>query len=289
MRLVHLSDIHVWDITWKLRHWRGKRIVGLLDLLRGRAGKFRLEHLPGVVEQVQKVGFDHLLITGDLTTTALPDEFRRAREALAPLLIDPARVSVVPGNHDRYTRDSVRDRTFERSLGDLMPSTSFPWLRWLGPDTAILGLDPTRSHLSARGWMPPDQLDRARSLVAEARPKRLIVACHYPVAAAPGFERELARKRLSNPSALREWLRTLGPHLFCCGHVHAAWAYRHPDLPTQIGLNAGAPLLASTSPRRRPGFLAIDLEGPSVRVTHHARSLEGDWSSRVLIDEPSFF
>jgi hypothetical protein len=135
--------------------------------------------------------------------------------------------------------------------------------------------------------MPPEQVEKARALVAEARPSRLIVACHYPVVAAPGFERELSRKRLSNPATLRAWLDTLGPHVYCCGHVHAAWACRHPDLPRQLGLNAGAPLLASRSPRRRPGFLAIDIDGPDVRVTHHFREEEG-WSSRLLASENGF-
>ena len=42
-------------------------------------GKFRSKRLGDVVERIQSLEPDHLLITGDLTTTALPTEFQAAR------------------------------------------------------------------------------------------------------------------------------------------------------------------------------------------------------------------
>ena len=45
----------------------------------GRAGRFRLAGVPDLVERVRELEPDHILITGDLTTTALPAEFRAAR------------------------------------------------------------------------------------------------------------------------------------------------------------------------------------------------------------------
>ena len=46
--------------------------------------------VPTLVERVDSLEPDHILITGDLTTTALPAEFRAARAALADWLDDPA-------------------------------------------------------------------------------------------------------------------------------------------------------------------------------------------------------
>src|SRR4051794_8062060 len=131
-----------------------KRMVGMMELLSGRARKFRLERLREVVEQVTGVAPDHVLITGDLSTTALAREFRDARAALAPLWVDPARVTAIPGNHDRYTTGSVRYRQFEEWFGMFSPPGPYPWLRALDGETAILGLDATRSHISARGMLP---------------------------------------------------------------------------------------------------------------------------------------
>jgi len=50
----------------------------------------------------------------------------------------------------------------------------------------------------------------------DTRPKVLIVACHYPVAAPVRYRRQLARKRLDNDQAVRSWLAGIGPHLYCC-------------------------------------------------------------------------
>jgi 3',5'-cyclic AMP phosphodiesterase CpdA len=290
VRIIHLSDIHVWRLSYNPLRLFNKRAVGMFELLTGRAGKFRLERLEAVVDRVLGLEPDHVLITGDLTTTALPDEFRDARAALAALLIDSDRVTVVPGNHDRYTTGSVRYRQFEEWFGVFSPQGPYPWLRALGDETAILGLDPTRSHISARGYLPPEQLSRARDLVADpaTRPRRLIVACHYPIAAPPAYARELAPKRMKNAAEVADWLATVGPHLFCCGHVHAAWAFRPAAAPDQLCLNAGAPLLRDPTGRRPPGFLEIVLKARDVTAIHHAWD-GSEWSTRPLHQDPSFF
>src|SRR4051812_20564830 len=262
----------------------------MVSLLAGRAGRFRLGRLHEVVARVLGLAPDHVVITGDLTTTALPDEFREARAALADLLIDSSRVTVIPGNHDRYTTGSVRYRQFEEWFGVFAPPGPYPWLRPIGDATAILGLDATRSHLSARGYLPPEQLGRARELLADSadRPRRLIVACHYPLAAPGPYAAELAPKRMKNAPDVAAWLATVGAHLYCCGHVHAAWAFFPESAPQQLCLNAGAPLLRDPTGLRPPGFLEINLDGDDVTVVHHAWN-GAEWSPRPLSREASFF
>jgi 3',5'-cyclic AMP phosphodiesterase CpdA len=290
MRIVHLSDIHVWRYTWDPRRLVGSRALGMVELLRGRARRFVLERLDEVVGRAKSLQPDHVLITGDLTTTALPAEFADAKRALGPLLDPPGRVTVVPGNHDRFTGRSWFSRRFEAEFGAFMPRTTFPWLRWLDGETAILGLDPTRMSLSPRGFLPASQLDEARALVSdpETRPRRLVVACHYPLVAPPPYEAELAFKRLKNDLQVRAWISTLGPHLYCCGHVHAAWAFTPPDLPDQLCLNAGAPLMSDPTGFRHPGFLEVLLDGPSVTVNHHAWTGH-EWLVVPMVQNPGFF
>lgn len=288
--MIQLSDVHIWRYSYNPLHLINKRLVGIASLIAGRAANFRLERLDGVVDRILSLNADHLLITGDLTTTALPAEFRNARKSLSRLLGDPARVSIIPGNHDRYTSGSVRSRTFEAHFGEFAPSQQFPWLRYLTPDTAIVGLDPTRSHLSARGLLPAEQLAAARQLVLDCPtpPRRLIIACHYPVLAPPTYQQELQPKRMKNAEEVLNWLAELGPHLYCCGHVHAAWAFVPTRLPDQICLNSGAPLLRDPTGLRPPGFLEIELHQTSVSVLHHAW-LGHDWEVRPLFQNPDFF
>jgi DNA repair exonuclease SbcCD nuclease subunit len=290
LRIVHLSDIHIWRYALNPVHLFSKRALGLVELLAGRARRFRLERISSVVERVKGLEPDHVLITGDLTTTALPSEFRAARFALADLLTDPGAVTILPGNHDRYSKGSVRNHLFEETFGAFAPAGPYPWLQRLDFETAILGLDPTRSHMTARGYLPPDQLERAKALLADpaTRPPRLIVACHYPAEAPQPYRFELQMKRLVNAEALCEWLVGIGPHLYCCGHVHAAWAFTPLRVPEQLCLNAGAPLLRDPTGFRPPGFLEINLDGVIVNVSHHAW-VRGEWLVFPLVENLPFF
>jgi len=290
VRIVHLSDVHIWRYEFNPMRLFSKRALGIAELLRGRARRFRLERIDAVVQRAVELEPDHVLITGDLTTTALPTEFRAARLALAPLLADASRATVIPGNHDRYTGNSVRTKQFESYFGEFAPGGGYPWLRPLDAETAILGLDPTRSHINARGYLPPSQLAAARALVLDpqTRPRRLIVACHYPLAAPPPYVAELAQKRLKNAEEAREWLSGIGPHLFCCGHVHAAWAFRPTTLPEQLCLNSGAPLLRDPTGLHPPGFLEITLVDDNVSVIHHAWT-GSEWSIFPLVQTVRFF
>lgn len=290
MRIVHLSDLHVWRYTWDPRRLASHRFFGMIELLRGRAGRFHLDRIEPVIARVRALEPEHVLITGDLTTTALPAEFEAARVALAPLLEDPHRVTVVPGNHDRSTSRSLRSRRFEEMFGAYMPKRIFPWLRPLDPGTAILGLDATRSHVMPTGLLPAEQLAEARSLIADplVRPHRLIVACHYPLVAPPLYQDELARKRMLNGREVIDWLSGIGPHLYCCGHVHAAWAYRSPEWPEHFSINPGAPLMHDPTGFRLPGFLELLLKDEGVTVTHHAWDGH-EWVETPLAQDPTFF
>lgn len=290
MRIIHLSDVHVWRYSFNPLRLVNKRAIGMLELVTRRAKNFRLERLSDVVERILGLKADHLLISGDLTTTALPGEFQDARAALAELLIDSDRVTVLPGNHDRYTHGSVRHRSFEEWFGAFAPPMPYPWLRYLDDETAILGLDATRSHISATGRLPDAQLAEAKALIADAstRPRRLIVGCHYPLAAPPVYTKELAAKRMKNASDVASWLAGIGPHLFCCGHVHAAWAFVPPSLPDEICLNAGAPLLRDPTGIRPPGFVEITLHDRGVSAIHHAW-VGTTWETRPLFQNPEFF
>ncbi len=80
MRIVHVSDIHFWQYAFNPVRLMSKRMLGMAALVAGRARRFHLGGVARLVDQVRRLEPDHILITGDLTTTALPDEFRAARE-----------------------------------------------------------------------------------------------------------------------------------------------------------------------------------------------------------------
>jgi 3',5'-cyclic AMP phosphodiesterase CpdA len=289
LRIVHLSDIHIWRYSLNPLRLLSKRMVGMASLILARARHFRLERMPDVIERVRGLHADHILITGDVTTTALPAEFHAARVALAAWLHDPARVTIIPGNHDRYTFGAHLSGRFERYLGAFSAPGPYPWLRMLDTETAILGLDPTRAGITARGKLPRAQLKRARDLVSEASNLAgLLIACHYPVAVPSRHERGSRHKRLVNAREVGDWLRTIGPHVYCCGHVHATWGFQPDWIPNELCLNPGAPLLRDRTGQGPPGFFEILLERGDVTVEHHFWT-GTDWGSRLLHRAPGFF
>ena len=145
MRFLHCSDVHITDDYFRRRLLRlgWRRWVAMAELqLGGRARRFAHaeETLRQIARDAESLGVEHLVLSGDLTAYAMPDEFIRARAALAPWAEDRARASVIPGNHDRYTPGALKSRRFERSFGQLLPSDipelavedGFPFVRLLG-------------------------------------------------------------------------------------------------------------------------------------------------------------
>ncbi len=164
---------------------------------------------------------DHLAVTGDLTHIGLPAECEAALRWLHEL--GPGdRVSLVPGNHDRYVAAE-----FERTVGlwrDYFRgdngSIGFPFLRRRGP-IALIGIDtavPTAPFL-ASGRVGDAQRRRLAQSLADARAAKLfrVVLIHH----SPLADGHTRRKRLSDAAALTDTLLEYGAELVIHGHGHA--------------------------------------------------------------------
>ena len=104
-----------------------------------------------MVARVAALEPDHVLITGRPDDDGLAGRVRGGAPRLADLLADPAGSRWCPATTTatRPARSAIAQ--FEEWLRRLRSAGSYPWLRRLDAETAILGLDPTRSHISARG------------------------------------------------------------------------------------------------------------------------------------------
>ena len=223
------------------------------------------------------------LLSGDLTTTALPVEFRRVRAMLAPLFENHA-VFVVPGNHDRYTFASARGRVFEKHL---MPLTAEYWPNYhqVSDSLHLISLDPNRPNLvTDRGLIPPQQMEALRRrLEGVPSTDRVIVLCHYGLGVPPGHRPEAKRHALINAAELREALAGPREVLFLHGHQHEPWCWRHADSTNVVSLNAGAPVRVSRRWPRGQGFWEIDTADDAWVMTHHAMDSSGVWRADRLV------
>lgn len=124
IRLVVLSDLHLWRLPRHPREMLGKRIFGLANLAASRWRKHRKPELQSVIQQALALNPNHAIIAGDITFTGLREEFDDAATVLKPLLDLPGGATVIPGNHDRYSREVVQQALFENTSASISAEPS---------------------------------------------------------------------------------------------------------------------------------------------------------------------
>src|ERR1700761_3669138 len=187
--LAHLSDPHLPPLpAVRLGDLLNKRAFGYLNWTRNRHKYQRRDVLDALVADIHAHAPDHVAITGDFVNLALEAEFAPARawlESVGP----PDRVSIVPGNHDAYLRETAPRfaETFASYLaGDdvVNVGSPFPLLRRRGP-LALIGVSsavPT-PPLMATGWLGRAQLDALQMLLAKLSIEQSfrVLLIHHPL------------------------------------------------------------------------------------------------------------
>ena len=251
MKIVHLSDVHIWRYTWNVRRLMGVRAYWMAELPWGAGSPISPRTAGSCAGPRARPGTrpfpDHGRSHDDRPALGIS----RSPAAAGALLDDPLRVTMVPGNHDRTTRRSFRTRRFEGTFGEFMPPRSSPGFAGSTTRPRSWGWIPSGPILPRRGRLPEVQLGTLRSLTAdpEGRPTRLIIACHYPVAAPAPYQEELAFKRMDNDQAV-----TSGSP----GSVPISTA---ADMSTRPGRSS--PFLAEPALPRTPGRAHERPDGPS--------------------------
>jgi 3',5'-cyclic AMP phosphodiesterase CpdA len=254
VEIAHLSDLHVlWAPGRRGAAWYrflNKRMVGGLNLALKRSHPVEL--LEAAVADLRAHPPDHLVVTGDVSNLSLEAEFVRARDLLAQAGLPPERISVIPGNHDAYTKGSFRTRRFERVFAEWLggPDATWPRVQRNG-EVLIVSLSsavPT-PFLTAYGRLDPAQLDRARALLqADAAFKLALV--HHPPVQGDGQADRVWRRNLDGRRLL-DVCRETGTALVLCGHTHRPFDWREPGgpwvfcagsttRPVKAGLGSGA-------------------------------------------------
>ena len=217
--LAHLSDVHLPPLPRPaIGELLGKRMLGYLNWTRNRHRIHQSDVLDALVADLQAQRPDHIAVTGDLVNLALSAEFAPARQWIEGIGT-PQLVSLVPGNHDAYTRDAVP--RFENTFGDYMRSDTgaagFPYLQRRGP-LALIGLStavPTAPFMATGtlGQQQIEALDRMLGELASAELFRVLLI-HHPLRS------KHDHKRLTDSDALQAVLKRHDVELILHGHDH---------------------------------------------------------------------
>lgn len=294
LTIAHLSDVHLSPVS-PVRPGAlvGKRALGYLSWRLRRRAAHRREIVDALVQDLETMAPDQIVLTGDLTTLGLPEEFAAVRRWLDELG-SPANITVVPGNHDRYAAEPW-DRTlalwapYMLSDGDApQPAEPFPSIRSRGP-LAMVGLSsalPTPPFLAV-GRLGARQLSRLGARLREAAQggSFRVLLVHHPVA--PGAVSW--RKRLTDAAALRAILAASGVELVLHGHAHRSMV---GHVPTPAGpapvIGAGSASLVPGSPRGGAQYNVLRLlpRDDGWEVALSVRAYAADVRRFVLQGEP---
>jgi len=297
MRIAHLSDLHVLALDGVARsRFLNKRFTGWVNLRLKREHKHRPAHVRATFQAIARAKVDHVVITGDLTNLALEQEFEAVRAMIHhELAVAPKDVTIVPGNHDLYTRGAMRTRRFatyfapflESDLPELAAEIDvghFPVVKLRGP-LAIIGLSSAvpRPPLVAAGELGAPQLAALDRILAhdEVKKRMPVFAIHHPIHN-PTSPMKTWVEGLRDAPALVRSLSHLPRGLVLHGHLHARM---QRGLATRVGnviaVGATSASLHHDDEHRMAGFnvYAFDGDGNLSHVT--AEVLAADASFRT--------
>jgi 3',5'-cyclic AMP phosphodiesterase CpdA len=233
--VAHISDLHLpFEPKLAPAQRLSKRQLSAWAWRRRRS-IHREEILSSLTADLRASALDHIVVTGDLTNFALPEEFAQAASWLEALT-SADRISVVPGNHDALVAVAQAEglgrwRAWTTRAGD------WPFVH-RHEELSLIGLNSARptAPLLARGRIGAPQLARLEAVLnAEAHAGRIrVVLVHHPVArGAVGW-----RRALSDRAELQAVIERAGAELVLHGHAHNARFDALPGPQTMRGMIA---------------------------------------------------
>jgi 3',5'-cyclic AMP phosphodiesterase CpdA len=266
-RVAHLTDLHATPARAALAGLFGKRFFGWLSWQLRRRHAHQERVLEALLADLHAQAPDQIVVTGDLTNLAGEEEFPAARawlERLGP----PARVSIVPGNHDAYVPVPAErglalwsEYVDSDAAGLVAPAQGeFPTLRLRGR-LAVVGLSsavPTRLF-QAGGRVGAAQLERLEPLLVRLGRDgffRMVLIHHPPE---PGVVSP--RRALHDATAVRDVLARAGAELVLHGHTHRmrVGALPGPDGPIPV-VGARSASDVGLRPERRAQYHLYEIE-----------------------------
>ncbi|MDP9120901.1 MAG: metallophosphoesterase [Acidobacteriota bacterium] len=213
---------------------------------------FGRPHLPrvsrGVLEFVERRQPDLVVISGDLTQRAKPEEFRQARAWVDRI---PVPTLVVPGNHD-VPMYRVWERAFDPfgAYRKFFSSELEPVYR--DPELLVVGVNTAFNWTIKDGRIPLRRLLEVRKILTSV-PESVckIVVAHHHLIPPPNFG---SQRVLANAWEAIDLFSSAGVGLILSGHLHQAYIGSSEEFypkgrPPVVILHAGT----TTSSRGRGG------------------------------------
>jgi 3',5'-cyclic AMP phosphodiesterase CpdA len=221
--IAHLTDVHLIEPDARRSGGFGAAARrGFLNLGRPIDEGARRISFAAALAHATALGFDHLVVTGDLTEEGTIEQFEAVAAVLDAAGLDAARVTLVPGNHDVYASADA--------WGDALAGPLRPYARTSAPGAVVeLGdavIAPVSTARAQRWWRSAGEVSsperRSIGLAVQTASRRgvaAVIAQHHPPtrvhrAAWHWFD------GLLDHAAMRPVLRAVESTYVLHGHLH---------------------------------------------------------------------
>ncbi len=203
--------------------------------------------LERAIDEVNELGPDIVVCSGDLTAFGFRQEYQSARVYLDQITCDV--MVVVPGNHDSRNVGYIH---FEELFGDRNSVLHHDGVTIVAVDSTEPDLDHGQIGRGRYSW-----IEEQFSTPADLR----IFVMHHHLLPVPGTGRE--RNIVYDAGDAIECLQRCGVDLVLSGHKHVPYAWRLEDL---FIVNAGTVSTMRLRGHTRPCYNVIEIEDAHVDV-----------------------
>lgn len=247
-------------------------VSGYLNYLFRRKNRYPLQLRQALVQKIQKIDYNLLIISGDLTNVSHEYEFQSAREILDPILDE--RTFLVPGNHDRYIESAINpvslfEKYFGEFIGDKIGDRDYLYSKKIG-DIRIIGWDSNfvSGIGNASGMVKKEIISQTLHYLKSNQIKKYMIVCHHPLWNPPGLEESSYHKMLNRDEVIHS-MKEFPPICYFHGHKHSNY-FRKPDSEIPFGIVNSASSTMLPDKQRKNGFHTLEISDENLVVNRYA-------------------
>ncbi len=242
-----------------------RTLAHLSDLHFGRLDRAILEPLRNALAEISPA---LVVVSGDLTQRARPEEFEQARDFLATI---PGPKIVVPGNHDvplhnLYARFQTPLREYRRYItADLEPF-------YADDEIVALGINTARSLIWKNGRINVRQIARIEERFRESTGRVKILVTHHPFDLPADYRR---RDLVGRAHQAMAQIARCNIDLLLAGHFHVSHsgrtALRYP-IPGHSAVFVQAGTISTRARGEANSFNKIEIEQNRISVERYSHA-----------------